>query len=862
MPGEPEWDRLADAFAELADLPFAERGAALDRLSAGDPELRVRLEAMLDAERGASHPLDQDIGFAARELIGTAPAPPRRIGPYQLDRLLGEGGSAVVYLATRADLGHQVAIKILRDAWLSPARRERFLLEQRTLAQLNHPAIARFYDADSFADGTPWLAMEYVPGVPITEYAESHHLDIPGRLRLVRAVAEAMQHAHQRAVIHRDLKPSNILVTGDGTVKVVDFGIAKHLQDTEDPDPTRTGLRFMTPAYAAPEQLARLDAGTYTDVYTLGVVCYQLLTGRLPHQASGKGVEELVAGIEQGPPPPSVLLGSGIGRSFGADLDVLCATALHADPARRYPGMESLIEDIDHLLAGEPLRARPDSFGYRAGKFLRRHTGAVAAGVAVLLVLIALVAFYTVRLRASRDTALAEAARAERVQRFMQSLFQGGDDSAAPADTLRVLTLVDRGLQEVRSLESDPKTQSELLLTLGSLYQKLGRLERADSLFQASLAERRGRAGEGSTEVADALLALGLLRMDQAKFEDAERLVREAIAIDSATRPVEHVAHAAARSALGRVQEAKGDYPAAITTLGAALRLHAAADSGSVEYWTTAAELANTHFYAGNYDTADSLNRLVLAVNRQRKGPGHPAVAEDLINLGATEFERGKYPQAEDYYRQALAINRRWYGADHHATAANLTMLGRVMIRALRWEEAAGALEEALAIRERVFGPDHPNVASTLNELGTVALRRERWAEAERYYQQAATIYRTTYHGKHYLIGIALSNLGSVRMGQHDNAGAERFLREALLRFSETLAPDHSNIGIVKTKLGRALLRQQKYREAEAECRAGYEILARQATPALTFITNARADLVVAYTALGRPAEAAKFRAR
>jgi serine/threonine-protein kinase len=850
VPGELDWERLAEAFAAIADLPADQQAAALRQCA--DPALRERLADMLAADQATAHPLDADIATTARALIGGAPDAPRRIGPYHLDRLLGEGSSAVVYLATRPDLDHQVAVKILRDAWLSPARRDRFLLEQRTLAQLNHPAIARFHDADSFAEGTPWLAMEYVPGVPITEYADRLQLDTRARLRLIRAVAEAMQHAHQRAVIHRDLKPSNILVTEDGTVKVVDFGIAKHLQDTGDPDPTRTGLRFMTPAYAAPEQLARRDAGTYTDVYALGAVAYQLVTGRLPQDVADKSPEELIAAIERGPAPASLKL--------GADLDVLLATALHADPARRYPGMGDMIEDIDHLLAGEPLRARPDSFGYRTGKFLRRHTGVVAAGVGVLLLLIGLVTFYTVRLRASRDTALAEAARAQRVQNFMQSLFEGGDNSAAPADTLRVLTLVDRGLQEVRSLTGDPKVRSELLLTLGSLYQKLGRLDRADSLFEASLAERRALAKGGSPEVADALLFLGLLRMDQAKLEDAERLVREAIGMDSATRPAGHVAHAAARTAMGRVQEAKGDYPAAIATLVDAMRLHAVADSGSAAYWATVAELANSQFYAGNYDAADSLNILVLAVDRERRGPGHPAVAEDLINLGATEFERGKYPEAEKYFREALAINRNWYGTDHYETAASLTMLGRALIRASRWEEAAGSLAEALAIRERVFGPSHPNVASTLNELGTVALRRERWDEAEKYYQRATDIYRSTYNGKHYLIGIGLSNLGSVGMGRGDNAAAERYLREALLRFQETLAPDHSNIGIVKTKLGRALLRQLKYGEAEAESLAGYEILSRQATPALNFIKNARADLVVAYTALGRPADAARFK--
>jgi serine/threonine-protein kinase len=498
---------------------------------------------MLDADQ-SDHPLDREIANTARDLIGAAPTP-RRVGPYQLERLLGEGGSSVVYLATRPDLDHHVAIKILRDAWLSPARRDRFLLEQRILAQLDHPNIARFHDADSFADGTPWLAMEYVAGVPITEYANREGLDLSARLRLVRTVAVAIQHAHQRAVIHRDLKPGNILVTDAGAVKVVDFGIAKHLETGEESHPTRTGLRFLTPAYAAPEQLARTAIGTWTDVYALGAVTYQLLTGSPPHDATNRTTDELLALVRQGPPPASTRLPPGTSRHLAAELDVLLATAMHPEPERRYPDMGSFIADMDHLLGGEPLRARPDSFGYRAGKFVRRHSAAVAAAFAVLLTIAALVSFYTVRLRASRDAALNEAARAERVQRFMQSLFEGGDPTAAPADTLRVLTLVDRGLQEVQSLAGDPRLQSELLLTLGGLYQKLGRLDRADSLFQAALGERRARAGLNSGETSDALLALSLLRLDQAELDSAERLVREAMTIDSTARPMGHVAHAA-----------------------------------------------------------------------------------------------------------------------------------------------------------------------------------------------------------------------------------------------------------------------------------------------------------------------------
>lgn len=860
MPAEADWDRIASAFHSLVGLPREARATGLDRACGDDEVLRRRLEAMLDADADGGHPLDNEVAIAAAGLIGVPPEAPRRIGPYQLDRLLGEGGSAVVFLATRPDLGHQIAVKILRDAWLSPARRERFLGEQRTLAQLNHPSIAAFHDADLLSDGTPWLAMEYVPGVPLTEYCAARTLGVPERLRLIRAVAEAVQYAHRHAVIHRDLKPSNILVTDDGAVKLVDFGIAKHLETIDESESTRTGLRMLTPAYAAPEQLSRAGVGTHTDVYALGVVLYQVLTGRLPFDLTDRTPEESLALVVGRPPaPPSAVAGSGQSRAVWADLDVLCATAMHVDPLRRYRDMDGIIRDIDHFLAGEPLEARPDSFAYRAGKFVRRHARAVAAAVVACVMLVGLVTFYTVRLRQARDSALAEADRAQRAQRFTQNLFEGGDRTAAPAETLRVLSLLDRGLQEARSLESDPRSQSELFLTLGTIYQKLGALDRADTLLQSSIEQRRLLSGAGDPSVAQASVALGLLRLDQARYDEAEQLVREAQRINEATQPPDPQALAVTRTALGRILQARGDYAAALATLTDAVRLHALRNTTSADYVAAVTELANTHFYAGNYDRSDSLNRIVLALDQQQRGPRHPAVAEDLINLGATEFERGKYPEAEAFYRQALDITTGWYGENHFATAANLTMLGRALVREERWDEATATLERALVIRERVFGPEHPNVASTLNELGTVALRRERYAEAERHYQRALQIYRTTYQGKHYLIGIALSNIGSVRLGQRDNAGAEQAFREAFVRFSETLPADHSNIGIIRIKLGRSLLRQHRYAEAVEESAQGYDILTRQASPSIRFLEWARADLDTAYTGLGRRDEARRY---
>ena len=862
MPADDsEWERLASRFEGLVAMSPDERAIALAGVRDEDVALHDRLAAMLAADGAGSLPFEQGVHVGAVALLDHH-EPPRFIGPYRLDRLLGEGGSATVHLATRPDMGHRVAIKFLRDAWLSPVRRERFLSEQRTLAQLNHPAIAKFHDADALPDGTPWLAMEYVDGAPITDHAVRRGLGVRARLQLVREAAVGVRHAHQQAVIHRDLKPSNILVTDGGEVNVVDFGIAKHLGPGDDAEQTRTGLRLMTLAYAAPEQLAGSPIGTFTDVYALGVVLYQLLADRLPFDLAGRTVDEARAIVAQRPVPlPTVVAGATPGRHLRGELEVLVASAMHPDPERRYRDMDAFIRDIDHLLAGEPLDARPDSLGYRAGTFVRRHAGAVASAVAVGATLVALVTFYTVRLREARDAALAETARVEGIQRFTQNLFEGGDESAAPADTLRVLSLLERGVQEVRSLEGDPRTQGELAFTLGSIYHKLGDLPRADSLLRVSLALRQRAGSPPDASIADGMVAIALLRMDQAQYDSAEALVRGAMRRRVASAPARDIASANDRVALGRILEAKGDYPASLEVLGEAVRMHARRDSSSPDYVAAATALANTHFYAGDYDAADSLNTRILALDRARRGPRHPAVAEDLINLGAAQFERGNYKAAEAYYRQALAITRGWYGENHHATAANLTMLGRALVRAERWDEATEILAQALAIRERVFGMDHPNVASTVNELGTIELRRQRWREAERHYQRAARIYRAAYDGKHYLIGIAMSNIGSVRMGEKDWPGAEQAMREALARFTETLPEGNSNIAIARIKLGQALTGGRKYREAMEESRAGFDVLSKEATPSMRFLQIARGSMAAAAAALGDGAAAARYRA-
>ena len=527
----------------------------------------------------------------------------------------------------------------------------------------------------------------------------------------------------------------------------------------------------MTPAYAAPEQVRGGRIGTPTDVYSLGVILYELLAGRLPFDLSERTPDEARALIvEQPADRPSVAAKRAGGAAVPAvsarnwaDLDVLCLTAMHKEPERRYGTVEALIRDIDHFLAGEPLEARPDSVGYRVGKFVRRNWRPVSVAATVLLVGLGLVVFYTVRLTQARNDAVAEAARTQRIQHFMMDLFRGGDEAAGPSDSLRVRTIVDRGRQTARALEADPAVQSELFQTLGTIYQALGDFPHADTLIRGALESRRRRLEPDHSEIAASLVALGLLRVDQAQFEDAEKLIREGLERGRRSLPPGHPFLARASAALGKVLTERGAYDSAIAVLEDAVRLSSgtAGRPAGPDLETGLIELASAHFYAGHYDASDSLNRIVMAMNSQLYGERHPLISAGLINLGASESERGHYDRAEAYYRKALDITRSWYGENHYETASNLTMLGRALVYQNRFDRGdsaagGGARDSGTGLRagapERRFGPERAGQG--------VALQTDHFDQAEVYYKRMAAIYKEVYHDNHYLIGIALSEPG------------------------------------------------------------------------------------------------------
>jgi serine/threonine-protein kinase len=866
------WERMQQLFHDAAGLPVDARERFLRSACESDVALVDDVLAMLEHDAGARSVLDGDLAVMADRVLGggiPAALANQPFGPYRLTRLLGEGGMGIVWLGVRDDLGSVAAIKILRDAWISPARRERFAGEQRTLAELNHPAIARLYDADTLPGGTPWLAMEYVEGVPLTQYCRARGASAADRLQAFRHVCEAVEHAHRHMVVHRDLKPSNILVTAEGQVKLVDFGISRHI-DAGDraAAPTLAAVRLLTPAYAAPEQIRGEATTVQTDVYALGVILYELLAGRTPFDVSHLPPAEAERRLlEDEPERPSLAARQtttgvkGLSASAWSDLDVLVLKAMHKDRSRRYGSVEGLTRDLDHYLANEPLEARPDAIGYRARKFIRRNWRPASAAVVVTAFVIALIGFYTARLTAARNAAVAQATRTDRIQRFMLRLFDGGEKDAGPADDLRVVTIIDRGAREARTLDREPLVQAELYQTLGGVYEKLGKLESAETLLRASLDTRRSRLPSNAPDVARSTAALALLRSDQARFEEAERLAREALTLARSTPAPDDAEVANSLAALGQILEQRGSYTEAITTLQQAVTLRSRPDADRSELAQTLYELANTNFYAGHLDVSESLNRRVLAIQTELVGDAHPLVAEDLINLGAIQHERGRYAEAESFYRRALEINRAWYGAGSYRTASTLTMLGRTLYLQKRYDEARGLLTQALDIQEQVFGRVHPRVASALNDLGNVAMGQERLDDADAAFRRIGEIYRSIYGDKHYLVGIAASNLAGVYMARRDYVTAEAMYRQAAGIFARAQSPDHLNTGIARIKLGRSLLRQGRIAEAESESKAGYDIVSRQAAPGVSWLISAREDLAAVYDALNRPEEAARFRA-
>ncbi len=835
------WEQLQALFHEAAELREEEREEYLRARSGHDPTLVPEVLAMLaaDAEHGSI--LDEDLGHIALEVLDSSVSGPQMIGPYRVLRLLGKGGMGYVYLAERSELGHQVAIKVLRDATLSPARRRRFMREQTTLAQLKHPGIASLYDADVASDGTPYIVMEYVDGVPITRYAAELGLSVTERLRLFRSALEAVQYAHRQAIVHRDLKPSNILVKKDedGSSKVVllDFGISKSLHPPAIGESlTQTGLQLMTPAYAAPEQLRGEPLGLYTDVYSLGVVLYELLTERHPFLQEEMTAGRLEAAVLEGEAArPSQVVRAHEKRTNGrgrwsavkeewSDLDVMCLTAIHRDPQRRYETVERFIRDIDHYLAGEPLEAQPDSLRYRMRKFLRRNRNSVTAAGIVFAVLAGLILYYTGRLAEESTRARAEATAARQISEYLIGLFQAGDPFMTNADTVDVRTLLQRGIERAEALSEQPLVQAQMFTVLGRVYTLLSDYDQAGALLRRSLEIRR-RENADALGVAESLANLGAYLSDAGIYDSAEVYMREALEIRRRQLPPHDPLLATTLDMFGVVLNRRGAYTEAESMYRDALAIRREIhQEPHIEVATTLNNLAVNLFDQGHYVESEQLFREALEMDDVILGPDNPSMAIDLSNFGLFLGTMGKYEEAESALTRALGIKRRHLGNDHYETAMSLTQLGGVLRRKGDLQRAEEYLREALAIEARVLGDRHRNSAVTLNHLASTLQDQGRFVEARQHFERSISLFTENLGDTHPYTAITQCQLAYLMHVSGSPDAGPLFVR-CLEILEETLPPGHDLLALHYGTYAEYLMAGERYDEAEPLLQKSYDVL-------------------------------------
>lgn len=837
MNRQQEWEAVSALFHRAAELPKPERRWNLEK-DGTDPELVEKVLALLDRDDEPMPFMDDGIGWAAARLLdeeSDAAYAEEAFGPYRIERTLGAGGMGTVFLGRRADINKVAAIKMLRDAWLSPARRERFLLEQQTLSQLMHPAIAQLYDAGVTRQGTPWFAMEFVDGLPISQYSKEQNLSVEERLRLFQEVCAGVRYAHERAVIHRDLKPANILVTAEGKPKLLDFGIAKTINEATEE--TQTGLRMMTPAFAAPEQVNGEPVGAFTDVYALGKILRMLLTGASPEEALTSAV-------------------------VPSDLDLLCRKAQDRDPKRRYQSAEALDRDVGHFLRHEPLDAKPDSWSYRAAKFLRRNARSLATASLAAVTAIAMVVFFVVRLAQARDQAVAQAARSDRIKNLMSHLFQSGT-LAGPSTELSATDLLDRGVSEANRLNREPKTQAELYQTLAESFIDLGKFDRADPLLTSALGIRKAEFGAKSVPVAETMASLGSLRSEQSKFPEARELLEEGLRVDQQLLPANDAALARDYFYLGRMLVRSGNAREGIANLNQAVDVFTRTVDGLEGLSRSLDALGTAEFNLGDLAKAEATYQRCLTVSRKVYAPSNPLIAEELVNIGSVRFQQGNLREAERYYRLGLASVQRWYGDDNPYYASISSFLAQVLMKDGRSAEAKQMLEKSLATHERVYGKMNVYVALDCNALGLVNENLKDWSDAERYLKRVAKIddALSKSGGSQRQFLVSRQNLANLYCKRGRVAEAEQQSRIALAQVTATLPPEHLYCGMVRFGLGKILMAKKKFEEALPFLEQGCSILAKQGNPKLPTLLEAQKELAADYRALGRNEDAKKLMA-
>ena len=798
--------RLHGLFAQALDIVSADRAAWLHAVCGDDAALHAALERLLHADAKASEFMERPPGLLAESLAESAPEDirdrPASFGPYRVLDSIGIGGMGEVWLAERSDGEFEQRVAIKQIAYPTPGLLQRFRQERQILARLEHPYIARLLDGGVDQRGVPYLVMEYIDGKPIDAYARDAGLDIRARLRLFLQICAAVQYAHQNLVIHRDIKPSNILVGVDGVPKLLDFGVAKVLATTDESQPTQTLARMLTPDYAAPEQFSGGVITTATDVYALGIVLYELLTGARPPR-SPLPIGAPVSAISEPPPPSTALTRTGAAatrRTLRGDLDRIALKALAFEPARRYATAEALANDIDRYLEGRPIAARGDSRWYRLQKFALRNRLALAAtlGVIVISMVAAAVSLHQARL------ARQQAQRAEAVRQFLTETFAEISPDENKGQPITAHQLLDRGSQQVRGTFRDqPALQADVGALLGSLYRNIGDFERADALLHQAVETAADPEVPGEIR-ARGLIELGYLETDKHAFAPAYDHASLALKLAESAGP------AGAREASDARHMMNG-----------------------ILVWRGDAKLAEAPL------------RETLAADRARHGEVDELTADDWQTLGITLDELSRYQESAAAFERAIAAWRALHGNRHGAVGRALNDYGLMLLHSGDLDGAERALREASEITDTLYGQDTEGARSVRSNLLRVLEQQGKLAEALPQRLRLVEIARQRSSvDRPDVLAYALNIAAMDRrdLGQLDEA--EAGFREVLALWKKIKGSDDAyEAANPLMNLGICLALEGRYTDAEVSLRAALAIQGKHDAPTSQWPNLTRAHL-------------------
>ncbi len=792
------WLRASSHLDRILELPLQAREACLAALRDEDPGSAADVAVLLDEHRRLTAE-----GF----LESAPPIPPREaplagvtIGAYTLVSRIGHGGTGTVWLASRSDgrFQGQAALKLLNAALMGGGGEERFKREGTILARLTHPHIARLIDAGVSSTGQPYLVLEHIDGRHIDRFCDEERLSVEARIRLFLDVQAAVAHAHANLIVHRDLKPSNVLVTPAGQVKLLDFSIAKLIEDDGQPAATlvmNEAGSAMTPRYAAPEQVTGGAITTATDVYALGVLLYELLTGQHPAGGAPKSPVEfakavteiepvrLSAAVQSAASPSAASVASNrattpdrLRRLLRGDLETILSKALKKNPSERYPSVAAFADDLRRCIEYQPIAARPDTVSYRTRKFARRHWRGLAAVTTAALVFVGVIGFYTARLAAERDRARLQAEKASKLSQVLTGLLTGADPYRTPdAQEPTVQNLLDLSAGRIaKELGDQPEVQAEMFTVIGRTYARMGLHAKALPLLEQALAIGRRAFGSDHVRVAQSLNDLGVLQRDLGNPAAAQPLLVESLAMR--------------RQLLGNE-----DKDVAVTLV----------------------ELARVLKDRGRWAESEAPTREALAIRKKIFGDEHRETATSKNELGLFLLDRGDLAGAEPLFRENVATSQRVLGADHPNVAAAKGSLARLLIAKGDAPAAEALIREALVVYQQVFGEAHAEYAIALNNLGNAVEAQGRLAEAQSLFEEAVRIARPQLGEQHLRVAGMMLNLARVQIARGSGAETEPVLRQVLSVRQRVLDPGDWRIAEAESLLGASLLAQARYADAE-----------------------------------------------